>query len=186
VAVLERAASPKTARQRFLLPAWGGLPVVVGAITDAPVAATAAAPVICAVSDPSPDLVSITLPPNHSGGLLVLADTYAPGWSARIENASGASRGGDAPILSVNGLFRGVRVGPASRRVVFRYRPPFSRSACSVRVWRRVSWGGWLAHRRRIGVSAAAWPTHQDELSGGPNVVRPGSGATTEQWQTSR
>jgi hypothetical protein len=181
------AASPKMAREHFLSPAWDGLPVVAGAAV-APGGSTKAPPALtCAVADPSPDLVTITLPPNHSGGLLVLADTYAPGWSARIENASNASHGGDAPILSINGLFRGVRVGPASRRVVFRYRPPVFAVGLFGSCLAAGIMGGMVgaqAAHRRFGSRAAA--RTRDEISGGPNVVRPGSGATTEQWQTSR
>jgi hypothetical protein len=49
-------------------------------------------------------------------GLVVLADTYAPGWSATVD-------GVPAPILATNHLFRGVRAPAGSHRVLFEYRP---------------------------------------------------------------
>jgi len=49
-------------------------------------------------------------------GLLVLADSYYPGWRADID-------GEPAPIFATNHLFRGVPVPAGRHRVVFRYRP---------------------------------------------------------------
>jgi uncharacterized membrane protein YfhO len=50
------------------------------------------------------------------GGLLVLADTYYPGWKATIE-------GVETPILRVNLMHRGVLVPPGKQTVIFRYQP---------------------------------------------------------------
>ena len=52
-----------------------------------------------------------------SPGLLVLADTFAPGWEASVDGAH-------APILATNHMFRGVALPAGEHRVVFRYRAP--------------------------------------------------------------
>jgi hypothetical protein len=49
-------------------------------------------------------------------GLLVLADTFYPGWHALID-------GRPVPIRAVDSLFRGVEVGQGSHTVEFNYRP---------------------------------------------------------------
>ena len=49
-------------------------------------------------------------------GLLVVADSYAPGWRAYVD-------GKRASIVKTNGLFRGVYVAQGSHTVHFRYRP---------------------------------------------------------------
>ncbi len=52
-------------------------------------------------------------------GVLVLADTFAPGWRAEVNGAK-------APILQVNGIFRGLGLPGGAHEIVFRYRPiPF-------------------------------------------------------------
>jgi hypothetical protein len=48
--------------------------------------------------------------------LVVLGDNDFPGWNAQVD-------GQDAPIERVDYLFRGVRVGPGSHTVEFRYQP---------------------------------------------------------------
>jgi hypothetical protein len=50
------------------------------------------------------------------GGMLVLHETYYPGWVAEID-------GKDARILRADVLFRGVEVPPGRRQVVFRFAP---------------------------------------------------------------
>jgi uncharacterized membrane protein YfhO len=50
-------------------------------------------------------------------GLLVLTDTYMPGWEATVG-------GRPAQVLPTDVAFRGVPIGGAATRVVFRYRPP--------------------------------------------------------------
>lgn len=49
-------------------------------------------------------------------GLLVLADTFFPGWEARVDGAR-------VPVLRVDYAFRGVALSPGGHRVEFAYRP---------------------------------------------------------------
>jgi hypothetical protein len=49
-------------------------------------------------------------------GLIVLTDTFYPGWDARIDGRA-------APIHRVNGVFRGVFVGGGRHDVTMRFRP---------------------------------------------------------------
>jgi len=51
-----------------------------------------------------------------SGGLLVLKDSWYPGWEAEVD-------GMRVPVYRVNGCFRGVAVPGGSHRVEFLYRP---------------------------------------------------------------
>jgi hypothetical protein len=49
-------------------------------------------------------------------GVLVLRDTHFPGWKAKVD-------GRDAPVERVDYLLRGVRLGPGTHTVEFRYEP---------------------------------------------------------------
>jgi Bacterial membrane protein YfhO len=49
-------------------------------------------------------------------GILVLGDTWFPGWKATVDGRS-------APVERVDYVFRGVRVGPGTHTVEFRYEP---------------------------------------------------------------
>lgn len=49
-------------------------------------------------------------------GVLVLAQTHYPDWSARIDNLA-------APIFPVDGAFQGIELASGSREAVFRYSP---------------------------------------------------------------
>ncbi len=61
-----------------------------------------------------PHEVVVELPAD--AGLLVLSDTFYPGWKAFVD-------GEPRPIHRVNGTFRGVFVEAGDRKVVFRYAP---------------------------------------------------------------
>jgi hypothetical protein len=52
----------------------------------------------------------------RQAGLLVLADTYYPGWVARLDGA-------EVPIIRANYLFRGVAIPSGEHQLVFEYRP---------------------------------------------------------------
>jgi len=54
---------------------------------------------------------------SSGGGLLVLSDTYYPGWIATVDSR-------EVPILKVNLAHRGVALPPGTHRVVFAYRSP--------------------------------------------------------------
>jgi len=59
----------------------------------------------------APPAAEVTAP-----ALLVLTDTFFPGWEARVD-------GTPAPILRADYAFRGVALGAGEHRIVFRYRP---------------------------------------------------------------
>ena len=52
----------------------------------------------------------------QANGLLVLHDTYYPGWIAEVDGKS-------APILRADILFRAVELPPGTHRVTFRFAP---------------------------------------------------------------
>jgi hypothetical protein len=63
------------------------------------------------------DPTEVVIDVHGSGpGLLVLTDTFYPGWEAEID-------GEEAPIVPANLAFRGVPIGAGAGEVVFRYRP---------------------------------------------------------------
>jgi hypothetical protein len=53
---------------------------------------------------------------SSGSALLVLGDNYFPGWKAKVDGRS-------APIVRVDYLFRGVRIGPGAHTVEFSYQP---------------------------------------------------------------
>jgi hypothetical protein len=59
-----------------------------------------------------------------SPGLLVLADSYYPGWQARVD-------GERVPIVATNHLFRGIAVPAGHHSVEFDYRPSSLRSGAA-------------------------------------------------------
>ena len=61
-----------------------------------------------------PERVEIELG-EHSGGLLVLSDTYYPGWQAYVD-------GVEQRLLLANHVFRAVEVPEGARQVVFQYK----------------------------------------------------------------
>lgn len=68
------------------------------------------------VAYPSDSRVTLTAD-SPTGGLVVLHDAFAPGWTATID-------GKPADVLPVNVLSRGVVVPPGQHRVEMRYMPP--------------------------------------------------------------
>jgi hypothetical protein len=62
-----------------------------------------------------PDYIEISLP-EASRGLLVLNDTFYPGWYASVD-------GQPAALYRVNTCFRGVFVQPHNHKVVFAFKP---------------------------------------------------------------
>lgn len=60
-------------------------------------------------------------------GLIVLADTFYPGWGATVD-------GREAPILATNHLYRGVAAPAGRHRVVFAYRPRSVRAGAAASV----------------------------------------------------
>ena len=80
------------------------------------------------------DQAARTVAEVHSerGGLLVLADTFYPGWHATIDGA-------ESQIIRVNVMHRGVAVPPGDHRITFEYRSPV------VRLGLKLTFAGLLA-----------------------------------------
>jgi hypothetical protein len=92
----------------------GGLPQIEGGTLpekdDGPVAAAA-------IAEPhESNRVVVHIAEGTRPGVLVLADMWYPGWEATVD-------GNPAPVLAVDGIFRGVEVGQGAREVVFKYSP---------------------------------------------------------------
>ena len=102
----------------FPPPGGEGLPLgTVARIGDGepPPADAVAAPARCDVRADHPE--RITLHCDGGGGLAVLADAWAPGWTATVD---GAAR----PVERVDLALRGVVVPPGAHDVVLSYTPP--------------------------------------------------------------
>ncbi len=67
-----------------------------------------------------PERVHINVRSNKES-LLVLADTYYPGWKAYVD-------GEERKIIKTNYLFRGVLINKNSNNVIFKYEPPAFRT----------------------------------------------------------
>ncbi len=65
----------------------------------------------------SPEEVEVAFDTPAPGGLLVLTDTYYPGWKAEID-------GKEHPVMPADHAFRCVCVPRGSRKVVFSFEPP--------------------------------------------------------------
>lgn len=76
---------------------------------------TAAGDARCAIVRETPEEVEITTD-TSADGILILADSYARGWHAYVDGVR-------APILKVNGLFRGVLLSAGKHTVVYTYAP---------------------------------------------------------------
>ena len=82
-----------------------------------------------------------------SAQLLVLSESYHPGWSAQVDGAACA-------VVRVYGDFLGCRVGAGEHRVRFRFEPKSFRDglrASAAGLVLAVAWAAWTAgyHRRR-------------------------------------
>ena len=87
---------------------------VLGADSSPP-AETGPGEAMCSIEEFSPERLMLRL---HApaDGIVVLSDTYAPGWKA--------TRAGEpCAVLRTNGLFRGIRVPPGRHEILFEYRP---------------------------------------------------------------
>ena len=67
-------------------------------------------------SRPSPERVEIALDAT-ADGILVFSEHHDPGWRAQVDGKA-------APVLAVDGLLLGVRVGAGPHRVLLRFSPP--------------------------------------------------------------
>jgi len=70
---------------------------------------------LCAIESEAPERVVIHIE-SPAPGFVVLADSFAPGWKARLDGAS-------CRVFRTNGLFRGVSVPAGEHRLAFEYRP---------------------------------------------------------------
>jgi hypothetical protein len=108
------------------------------------VAQAAAAPARAArIARDEPETVAVEVDVT-APAVLVLADAFAPGWTATVD---GAAR----RLWQANHLVRGVIVRPGDRRVEFTYRTPGLRAGIAVAgtAWALVAAGAVVAARRR-------------------------------------
>ena len=116
---------------------------------------------MAAISHYAPSEVRIDVD-SPCGGLLVLTDTYFPGWQASVDGES-------ATIHPTNVALRGVVVPPGSSEVIFRYQPASFRTGLVIAVsggLAMIGFGIWSHVRRRrvkwsgIGTTASS-PLHE-------------------------
>ena len=94
------------------------------------------------LSDVDTDTVRQTLH-TDGDGVLVLRDSFASGWEARLD-------GRPVPVLRANGHYRGVAVPPGDHEVVWRYAPPRFRIGAVVSAASLLGvLGLWVAGRTR-------------------------------------
>jgi predicted translation initiation factor SUI1 len=101
-------------------------------------------------------------------GLLVLSDTFYPGWTAQVKRSDGSSF--TAPILRTNRIMRGVALPAGEYEVAFCYRPRLFYAGAA------ISGVAWLV----LLIGLAASPSPRDVLrheraepQGRPGVVNP-------------
>jgi len=73
-------------------------------------------------------------------GVLVLADSYYPGWRAYVD-------GEESPILRANLFFRALELPAGNHRVEFRYQPRSFAIGLVVSLLSLVSMSAWILHR---------------------------------------
>jgi hypothetical protein len=127
-----------SARARALLAAPPGTALVAGAVNEqAGSAAPEDSPGAAALIEDRPELVRVRA--EGRGGVVVLADAFAPGWSAAVDGAP-------ALLLHADAHFRAVAVAPGAHELVFAYRAPGLREGgalsagavllCAILLWR--------------------------------------------------
>jgi hypothetical protein len=106
----------------------------------------------CAVEEESPERITVRIQ-SPAVGMLLLADTFAPGWIADVDGESRV-------VVRANGLFRAVHVPAGSHVVTFRYRPaPFYAGAAITATTLLLTTGAAL-----IAVARRAWPRRRPVL----------------------
>ena len=109
--------------------------------TEASAGTTGSATII----DYAPDEVEIQVRADRPS-ILVLTDVMAPGWVAERD-------GSPVDVATVDGTFRGVVVGPDTKRVVFRYRPLFTYLGFAIAVMAlgaSIVWAWWIRRRENM------------------------------------
>jgi hypothetical protein len=71
--------------------------------------------IVARIAEDRPERVAADIT-TETAGILVLADLFFPGWTARVDDRP-------APLLRADGFFRAVAVPAGAHRVEFRYRP---------------------------------------------------------------
>jgi len=106
--------------------------MVVVAAPAPPLPESGSAAAACEVLVSRPEQVRLDCA-SGAGGLAVLLEADAAGWSAEVD-------GVPMPLIRAEGLFRAVAVGAGPRTVIFRYRAPGLRAGALLSL---VSWLGW-------------------------------------------
>ena len=127
-------------------------PVLAGRVVvldeKAPVAAVASEGAMEAaeITAYEPHRAEIKLPAAHRGGVLVLSDTYYPGWRAEVD-------GRPVPVLRANHVFRGVALEAGDRRVVFTFESTYLAAGAGLSLLALVCLAGvgWFGRRQEAG-----------------------------------
>jgi hypothetical protein len=95
-----------------------------------------------AVDDPERLVIEVDAP---TRGFLVLADSFCPGWSAKVNDRA-------TPVLRANYMFRAVEVPRGRSMVELRFFPTHLLLGAGVSGVAAVVLVGLLAYRRRVAV----------------------------------
>jgi hypothetical protein len=82
----------------------------------------------------------VLAPDLPTSAIVVLTDSYDPGWSVQID-------GQPAPLLRADGILRATLVPAGKHLVVFSYRPPLLLTSALVSLVALVVWAGLILHR---------------------------------------